>query len=285
MTTTSAPTPGAAPAPAQGTRRSLTPLVLAAGGLLLAVLLTVVGSPAWLRIVVCLPLLLGISGAAISGIVLPPRATVDGLIRAALVVLFGVTSLVCAALIVALVCRNGLGTDDLVLVDAGLALVALGVFAVLNPGGVAAVRARPLGPGTAGGSAWVSAVAGLVLVVVALVVGRSLLPVGNGSPTFDFTGPAATDAGPIVSSPGREVPLDWVVRDAGQLPAWQPLQAVIDGHAVDVLSDVTPVARGEYAGRAVVLAPSTIGLHRIVLSLPLPDRRLELVTYVDVRPY
>ena len=120
--------------------------------------------------------------------------------------------------------------------------------------------------------------------VVALLVGRALLPAESGSPTFDFTGPAGTEAGPLAASPGREVALDWVVRRAGQLPAGQSVQAVVDGQAVDVLSDVTPVSDGQYAGRALIVAPSTIGLHRVVLSLPLPDRRLELVAYVDVRP-
>src|SRR3954471_9713650 len=96
-----APLPRRAPTAAEMPPRSQTPLVLGAAGLLLVVLLTVLGSPAWLRTALCLPLLLGISGAAISAVVLPPRSNMDGLTRAALVGLFGVASLVGAALLVA----------------------------------------------------------------------------------------------------------------------------------------------------------------------------------------
>jgi hypothetical protein len=50
-----------------------------------------------------------------------------------------------------------------------------------------------------------------------------------------------------------------------------------------VASDVTPAATGDYTGSARLVAPTDPGLHRVVLSVPLPTQRLELVTYLDVR--
>jgi hypothetical protein len=264
--------------------RSRTPLVLGAAAVLVVVLLTVLGAPTWLRTALCLPLLVGVSGAAISANVLPLRASVDALTRIALLLLFGVVSLVFAGLVVALVFRDGLDADRVVLTHTAVALVALGGFALRSPGGVTPARTRPSARTTGGPSAWASVAAGLLLLVVAVVLGRSFLPSASNSPTFALTGRAGTESGPLVATPGSEVALDWAVRQAGALPAGQPVQAVMDGRAVDVLSDVTPISDGSYAGRAVVLAPNTVGLHRVVLSLPLPDQRLELVAYVDVRP-
>jgi hypothetical protein len=70
----------------------------------------------------------------------------------------------------------------------------------------------------------------------------------------------------------------------GALPTGTVLQAVIDGQAVPVSTDVEPGDQGAYSGLATVVAPVVPGVHRVVLSAPLPSQRLELVTYLDVQP-
>jgi hypothetical protein len=129
-----------------------------------------------------------------------------------------------------------------------------------------------------------SGVAGVALLVGALALGAAWIPRGASAPTFSFTGPAATAPGPTRVAPDAAVPLDWTLRNLGTLPAGITMQAVIDGRAVSVAGDLVPDGTGQYRGAATVQAPAVPGVHRVVLSVPLPANRLELVTYVDVQP-
>jgi hypothetical protein len=265
--------------------RSETRLLAGAGtaALLVVLLLTLAGAPTAVRALICLPLLVGISGAAISASLVPQQDRLDGLTRGGLALLFGLASLLFSGLLVALILRHGLGTRRLVVVQVLVSALALATFAASRFRRVPVPPPAGTVPAPRTSTIW-SAVAGIVLLGLALVGGRLLLPGDSAAPTFSFTGPAATAAGPTKVAPAGPITLDWALRHAGTLPKGQPLQAVIDGQSVDVRSNVTPVTGGDYGGQASLVAPSTPGLHRVVLSIPLPSQRLELVTYVDVQP-
>jgi hypothetical protein len=268
--------------------------VLVAGGavgLLLAVVLTFADAPTSVRTALCLPLLVAISGAAFSAVLVPEQSRLDGVSRTGLVVLLGLGALLVSALLVGLLLRDGLPATRVVLVLAALTavpLVLLGRGASVGPLSRSGLPNATLSPGSmssgsmSSGSLW-SGVAGVALLVGALALGTALIPRGSAAPTFSFTGPAATAPGPTPVAPNTQVPLSWSLRHAGTLPAGTVLQAVIDGRAVGVSGDLVPDGAGEYRGTATVQAPAEPGVHRVVLSAPLPSQRLELVTYVDVQ--
>ncbi|MDQ1674607.1 MAG: hypothetical protein QOC98_3169 [Frankiaceae bacterium] len=253
-------------------------LLAAAGaiGLVLVVVLTLAGAPTIVRTGLCLPLLIGIGGSALSATLVPDQRRLDGLTRVGLVLLLGLTTLLTAALLVALLFRDGLPATRLVIAQAVLSAVPL---AVLASRGRAAKASRTA---VAASTVW-SGVAGVVLLALALVLGNAIVPKGGSEPTFSFTGPTAKSPGPTSVGAGAPVPLSWSLRNTGNLLPVPSLQAVIDGRPVAVTSDVTPAGPQEYRGTATLTAPTTVGVHRVVLSAPLRTQRLELVTYLDVR--
>jgi hypothetical protein len=97
--------------------------VLVAGGavgLALALVLTFADAPAAVRTVLCLPLLVAISGAAFSAVLVPEQSRLDGVSRTGLVVLLGLAALLVSALLVGLLLRDGLPATRVVLVLAAL---------------------------------------------------------------------------------------------------------------------------------------------------------------------
>lgn len=251
----------------------------AAVGLVLVVILTAVGAPATVRTLLCLPLLIGISGAAFSAVLVPDQRRLDGLSRLGVVLLLGLGLLVAAGLLVATLLRDGLPATRVVIAQALLTAVPLGVLALRS------TATTPSGPRTSipGPTLW-SGVAGVVLLVGALLLGTRLIPDQPASPTFAFSGPAATAPGPTKAAPGEPVMLGWTLRDAGNLPGAPTLQAVIDGRPAQVSTTTTDARPAEYAGTVTVSPPPEAGVHRVVLAAVLPSQRLELVSYIQVEP-
>lgn len=254
------------------------PLVGAAAVALLAVaLVTVADPPPLLRTLVCLPVLVGISGALMCLAFLPEWGGLDGLSRAGLVLLMGLGTLVVSGMIVALILRNGLPVERVVLADVLLTAVPLAVLSSRSAAPSSLGLRRPTA------ALW-SVLAGVALLAGALVIGTRIAPLDDDAkPTFSFTGPAATAGGPTLSRPGVPVSLDVVLRNVGPPSAGTGLQAVLDGQPAQIAYEARTQGAGEYRGVVTILAPADPGVHRLVLSAPSPDQRLELVTYIDVR--
>jgi hypothetical protein len=288
-------TPFASRATPAGRQRARVLVGAGAVGLLVAVVLVQADAPTVVRIVLGLPLLIGISGAALTAVLVPGQRRLDGLTRIGLVLLFGLTALVASALLVALVFRDGLPAGRLAVAQALLTAVPLVIVALR---GVAAPAARPTVPGP---TVW-SGVAGVALLAVAFLLGSRIIPHGSAAdvPTFSFTGPAATAAGPSTAAVGSDISLGWALRGAAGRAGDPTVQAVVDGQSVDVQTAATRSGSDAYTGTAVLRAPATPGLHRVVLAALVPARaegaggvpgdagvsaaqRLELVTYVDVQ--
>lgn len=258
----------------------------ALGALAVAVALTLLDAPTAVRTLVVLPVVVGVTGAAALAAVLPRPAEVDRLTRVGMAVVLGLAALLASVLVVSAF-GGPLEAGRLVIALLLLAAVALAVWFIRSRRQASAPASPLAGLDIRGlhATSLVSALAGVALVAAAFVVGRHVLPAaGAASPIFSFTGPAATQQGPTVAAPGRPVTLNWSLRheDAG-MPAGEPVQAVVDGRAVGVVSDVTPRGPAEWSGAAQLLAPTQVGVHRVVLSMPLPERRVELVTYLDVK--
>lgn len=246
-------------------------------GLVLVVVLTAVGAPSAVRTLLCLPLLIGISGAAFAAVLVPDNRRLDALTRLGVVLLLGLGTLVAAGLLVATLFRHGLPDTRVVIAQALLTVVPLAMLALrptVAPGPRQSISRSTL---------W-SGVIGVALLVGALLLGTRLIPDQPASPTFAFSGPAATAPGPTKAAPGEPVTLAWALHDAGNLPGGPTLQAVVDGRPAEVSATTTDVRPGEYAGTATVSPPPEAGVHRVVLAAVLPSSRLELVSYIEVEP-
>jgi hypothetical protein len=249
-----------------------------AGAALLAVLvLTSLGSPVVVRALLCLPVLVGMSGVALSNTLVPRQARLDGLTRVGLALVFGLGVLLCSALLLT-VAGGGLAAERLVVVLLLVTAVTLVVWYRWGGPAPAIGVGRALSPP----STVLAMAGGVVVLVLAVVVGRLLLPGSPDSPTFSFTGPAATAAGPMSLAAGDPIRLGWAVRHAGSLPPGQTMQAVVDGRPAAVSFDIQRMTGGSYSGQVEIAGPTDPGVHRVVLAMPLPSQRLELVAYVNV---
>ena len=202
------------PQPAVAADRHRARVLVAAGavGVVIAVVLTFADAPTLVRAVLCLPLLVAVSGAALTAVLVPQQSRLDGVNRTGLVVLLGLGALLISALLVAVLFRDGLPATRVVLMLAVLTAIPLGFLG-------RRASAEPVsGSALPSATVW-SGIAGVALLLGALVVGTALIPHGSSAPTFSFTGPAATAPGPTVVAPSAPVPLSWALRNVGVVPA------------------------------------------------------------------